>query len=159
MAPTDHNKALGILHIAYGGFSIFLMVIISIFVLGMFGVVAINQPGNEAMPLAAFAVIMIFMVLINLIIITPSFLAGYALLKQKSWAKTMGTIAAIVAGMSFPLGTALCVYTLWFLFGEKGRSLYEKRAYALPAAPPVWPSGARKKEAQYVPPLSPPDWR
>lgn len=159
MAPTDHNKALGILHLAYGGFSVFLMGVISIFVLGMFGVLAINQPRGEAVPLGVFAVIMVFVVLINLIIIAPSFLAGYALLKRKRWAKTMAIIAGILAGMSFPFGTAVCVYTLWFLFGEKGRSLYDGPTYALPPAPPVWAPASRKQEPQYIPPPSPPDWR
>ena len=159
MAPTDHNKALGILHIAYGGLSMFLMVMISIFMLGMFGVLAVNQPPSEAMPMGLFAVLMVFMVLINLIIIAPSFLAGYALLKRKTWARTMGIVGGIIAGMSFPFGTALCIYTLWFLFGEKGRSLYDRAAYALPPAPPVWASASRKQEPQYVPPTSPPDWR
>jgi hypothetical protein len=159
MAPTDHNKVLGILHLAYGGFSVFLMAAISVFMLGVFGVLAINQPRGEAVPLGVFAVVMIFVVLINLIIIAPSFLAGYALLKRKTWAKTMGIIAGIIAGMSFPIGTAVCVYTLWFLLGEKGRALYDRAAYALPPAPPFWATASRKQEPQYVPPSSPPDWR
>lgn len=157
--PTDHNKVLGILHLAYGGFSVFLMAAISVFMLGVFGVIAINQPRSEEVPLGVFAVLMIFMVLINLIIIAPSFLAGYALLKRKTWAKTMGIIAGIIAGMSFPIGTAVCVYTLWFLLGEKGKALYDRAAYALPPAPPVWAAASRKQEPQYVPPSSPPDWR
>ena len=40
----------------------------------------------------------------------------------------------MLAGLTFPFGTALCVYTLWFMFGEKGKFLYHKAAYALPAA-------------------------
>ena len=62
------------------------------------------------------------------VVLGPVVLAGYALLKRKRWAKTMGLIAAIVAGLNFPLGSALCVYTLWFLFGESGRFLYHKAA-------------------------------
>lgn len=158
MKPTDHNKALGILHLAYGGFTVFLMALVTIFMLGAFGAVAFNQPG-DAIPLSLMTGIMVFVVLINLIIIAPSFLAGYALLKQKRWARTIGIIAAITAGMSFPLGTAVCVYTLWFLFGEKGKSLYEGAAYALPPASPRFALASRKQEPQYVPPSSPPDWR
>lgn len=159
MAPTDHNKVLGILHLVYGGFSVFLMVMISVFVLGMFGVLNINQPPAAAVPLGVFAVIMVFAVLIHLLIIAPSFLAGYALLKRKTWAKTMGIIAGTMAGLNFPVGTAVCVYTLWFLFGEKGRSLYDGAAYALPPAPTVRATASRKQEFQYIPPSSPPDWR
>lgn len=124
MAPADHNKALGILHLAYGGFSVFLMGMISIFVLGTFGVLAINQSGGEAVPLGLMAAIMVFVGLINVLIIGPSFLAGYALLKKKRWAKTVGIIAGVLAGMSFPFGTAVCVYTCGSSLGKKeGRSM------------------------------------
>ena len=159
MRPADHNKILGITHLAYGGFTVFVMALVTIFMLGAFGVVALAQAPGEAMPLGVLAVIMIFVILVNLLIISPSFLAGYALLKHKRWAKTIGIIAGIIAGMSFPLGTALCVYTLWFFFGEKGKSLYEGAAYALPSPPTLFAGASRKQEPQYVPPSSPPDWR
>ena len=159
MRPADHNKTLGVLHLAYGGFTVFIMALVSIFMLGAFGVVALNQPPGDAVPLGLMAVIIVFVVLVNLLIIAPSFVAGYALLKQKRWAKTIGIIAGIVAGMSFPLGTAVCVYTLWFLFGEKGKSIYDGAAYALPPAPTLFARASAKQEPQYIPPSSPPDWR
>ena len=159
MTPADHNKVLGIIHLAYGGFTVFAMALVSIFMLGAFGVFAFNQPPGDAVPLGLMLVLVAFVVLVNLLIIAPSFLAGYALLKQKRWAKTIGIIAGIIAGMSFPIGTAVCVYTLWFLFGEKGKSLYDGTAYALPPAPPLFVGASRKQEPQYVPPSSPPDWR
>jgi hypothetical protein len=103
---------------------------------------------------------MVLVVVINLLLITPSFLAGYALLKRKRWAKTMGIIAAILAGLNFPFGSALCVYTLWFLFGESGRFLYHKAAYALPPGDASWArKTGRQLEPEYVPPSAPPDWR
>jgi len=159
MGPADHNKILGITHLAYGGFAVFLMALVTIFMLGAFGVVALAQAPGEAVPLGFMAVIITFAVLVNLLIIAPSFLAGYTLLKQKRWAKTIGIVAGIIAGMSFPLGTALCVYTLWFFFGENGKSLYDGAAYALPPAPPLFARASHKQEPQYVPPSSPPDWR
>ena len=36
--------------------------------------------------------------------------------------------------MSFPIGTAVCAYTFWFLFSEPGKSLYDRPRYALPPA-------------------------
>ena len=160
MTPTSHNKILGILYLAYGGINLLLMIVISIFVLTMMGVIAANNNSGEPIPVGIFALVMIFVVAINLLLITPSFLAGYALLKRKRWAKTMGIIAAMVAGLSFPIGTALCVYTLWFLFGESGRFLYHKAAYALPPGDASWArTVSREPERAYVPPSAPPDWR
>jgi hypothetical protein len=160
MTPRSHNKTLGILHLAYGGLNLLLMIAISIFMLTMIGVIATNNYSGEPIPVGIFALVMVFMVAINLLLITPSFLAGYALLKRKRWAKTMGIIAAIVAGLNFPLGSALCVYTLWFLFGESGRFLYHKAAYALPPGDASWAgTPSREPERAYIPPSAPPDWR
>ncbi|CAN5667156.1 hypothetical protein BH18ACI4_BH18ACI4_19560 [soil metagenome] len=152
MTPTSHNKIIGILHLAYGGLTLLLLIGVSVFMLTMMGVSAQPIP-------AGLAIMLILMVAINLVLSTTLFLAGYALLKRKRWAKTMGIIAAMAAGLSFPLGTGLCVYTLWFLFGESGRFLYHKAAYALPAAGGSWTRARRELEPEYIPPSAPPDWR
>ena len=156
--PTGHNKILGILHLAYGGLIGLLMLAIFIFML-MVGTFATDSRG-EPMPAGVLALVMIVLAGVMLLQVTPSFLAGYALLKQKRWAKTIGIIAAVMAGLNFPLGSALCVYTLWFLFGESGRFLYHKAAYALPPGEASWSrSNRREAELAYVPPSAPPDWR
>lgn len=159
MTPTSHNKILGIMHLAYAGLTALLMAAISIL---MLLVISSVEAGNKGEPLPdgflAFVIIVVFAV--TLFQITPSVLAGYALLKRKRWAKTMGIIAAIIAGLNFPLGSALCVYTLWFLFGESGRFLYHKAAYALPPGDASWArTASRELEREYVPPSAPPDWR
>jgi hypothetical protein len=91
----------------------------------------------------------------------PSLIAGYGLWKKKKWAKTASIIAGVLAAMSFPVGTAVCVYTFWFLFSNPGKVLYDKPVYSLPQGQQVW--GAQEigsqRENQYVPPKSPPDWR
>ncbi len=97
------------------------------------------------------AIVVIFVVAINLLLITASFLAGYALLKRKRWAKTRGIIVAMVNSLSFPLGTALSVYTLWFLFGESGRFLYHKAAYALPHGDASWARTASRESERALP--------
>jgi hypothetical protein len=156
--PIGHNKILGILHLAYGGLMGLLMLAIFIFML-MVGTFATDSRG-EPMPAGVLALVMIVLAGVMLLQVTPSFLAGYALLKQKRWAKTIGIIAAIMAGLNFPLGSALCVYTLWFLFGESGRFLYHKAAYALPQGDASWARLSRREaERAYVPPSAPPDWR
>jgi hypothetical protein len=157
MTPTSHNKVLGILHLAYGGFTALLMLALGI---GMIIIALANNNSGERMPAGLLPLLIIVVAVVALLQVTPSFLAGYALLKRKRWAKTMGIIAAMVAGLSFPLGTALCVYTLWFLFGESGRFLYHKAAYALPPGDASWASGvSREPVREYIPPSAPPDWR
>ena len=166
MTPEEHNKTLGTLHLVYGGFQALMMLVIvalSFFIASAFR----NVPGGGDEAGLVF-VIMTVAVLLNLIFTIPSFVAGYGLRKQKSWAKLWGIIAGVVAGMSFPLGTALCVYSIWFLLGDDGRELYgeangeRKRREALYGAPQ--PAGwaaqyaSREREREYAPP-PPPNWR
>src|SRR5438046_2651924 len=126
MTPADHNKVIGILHVVYGGFSVLMMIAMSAIFLGVFGLIAAEQPRGDAPPMFIVTIVIVFMFLAYVVFAVPSFLGGYGLLKQKRWAKVMTIVAAAIAAMSFPFGTALCVYTLWFLFGEKGRALYDK---------------------------------
>jgi hypothetical protein len=158
-STTDHNKVLGIIHLAYGAFNVLVLLLISVFVFGVVGIAALGQEGG-ALGLGIVGVIMLFFISFNLIMTIPEFVAGYALLKRKKWAKGACIVSAILESLSFPFGTALCVYTLWFIFSEQGRRIYDMSNAALPAAPPSWAGASvRGREPQYVPPVSPPDWR
>jgi ABC-type spermidine/putrescine transport system permease subunit II len=41
--------------------------------------------------------------------------AGYGLLNRRPWGRTVAIIAAILALIKFPIGTAVGIYTLWVL--------------------------------------------
>ena len=159
MNATDHNKILGIIHTAYGILSVVLLALISGFMLVAFGIIAVTE--REPLPLLIVAVVIVFVVAINIIFALPSFLAGYALLKRKSWAKTACVVAAVIDGMSFPFGTALCIYTLWFMFSDQGKLLYDNigRSDALPPSPPVWTAETPAREVEFNPASGPPNWR
>jgi hypothetical protein len=155
VAAADHNKVIGILHLLYGGFSLLMMIGMSILFGTVFGVAA----ARDDFPPVAFIILAFFLVF-YVILSLPSFLAGYGLLKRRVWAKVMGIVAAVLAAMSFPFGTALCVYTLWFLFSDQGKALYGKTAPALPPQPPEWNHGLeRDRVPDYLAPRIPPDWR
>ncbi len=160
MTPADHNKTIGILHLVYGGFSVIIMVLMVAVFGSVFGFIGNSQPSGDEPPFFMIAIMMAFMFILYVVLAVPSFIGGYGLLKRKKWGKVMAIVAAIIAAMSFPFGSALCVYTLWFLFGDKGRSLYDKPAYALPPPPPLWTNlPNRERDREYVPPSTPPDWR
>ncbi|MEP6635920.1 MAG: hypothetical protein ABJB97_04280 [Acidobacteriota bacterium] len=153
MTPTAHNRILGILHLVYGVIALVSMIAVTVMVVTMIGSAS---PG--AIPAGGIALIVVAMVLGSIVLTVPAWLAGYGMIKRKLWARKVGLAAGILAAISFPVGTALCVYTLWFLFGEKGRFLYHKAAYALPEKPPMRKLG-RTVKPEYVPPTAPPDWR
>lgn len=169
MTTEEHNRTLGILHLVYGGFHA-LIVLLMIVVFGIMGL-SIGASGGRNAPEVATAMMVfwgvfsIFMIALSV----PSFVAGYGLLKQKSWTKIWAMIAGGLAGLSFPLGTALCVYTFWFMFGNGGKELYDGQGQqfnqyqpgVLHGAPQPadWNSRTRTREYTYTPPAQPPDWR
>jgi hypothetical protein len=173
MTAEEHNKALGICHLAFGGLFTLLMFAMLFFMWAVFSTIP-AQPGtpDANFPLIIMPIFLIFMLIYLLIFALPSFIAGYAMLKRKQWARTASIVAAVMETMSFPFGTAVAVYSFWFMFSDAGKSLYDQtyartdpaRPYALHDAPPQPASDwnaqtSYGREREYAPPAAPPDWR
>jgi hypothetical protein len=135
------------------------MVLFCLAMIGMF----IGVFGS--MPDAPPPIVMLFMTIfiggLYSLMTIPSFIAGYALLKHKSWARTAALIGSVTALTNFPIGAAVCAYTFWFLFSEPGKAIFEKRNYMLPPGRQSWAYDVQNNQAQttYTPPPTPPDWR
>ena len=101
MTPQDHNKVIGIMHLIYGGFNALMMVIFVpfFFVIGAAGAADPNAPPALA---AIFGFFGVLMLLLAAVFGLPPILAGYAMLKHKSWARVMAIIASVVEAISFP---------------------------------------------------------
>ena len=52
-------------------------------------------------------------------------IAGVGLLKYKSWGRILAIILGIINLFGFPIGTALGIYTLWAMFNEETKQLFE----------------------------------
>jgi hypothetical protein len=164
MTPQDHNKVIGIMHLIWGGFNALTLLILVPFFLLFMGVIgsAPDAPPGMGIFFGFFGLLMAFIALVFGI---PPVVAGYAMLKRKSWARVAGVISACLCGFSFPFGTALCVYSLWFLFSE-GENFYRApdagvwRGSLRDANTFDWQtrsaSDARQKTDA---PPQPPDWR
>jgi hypothetical protein len=172
VTPQDHNKVIGIMHLIWGGFNaLMVLIMIPIFLL-VFPPMFRSDP-NVPPEFAAFlSTIMVLALVFSLIFSLPPLLAGYGMLKRKRWAKVMGIVASCFEALSMPFGTALCVYTLWFLFGP-GQNFHRGGGYDAPPAPD-WRGSLRDGSAydwetqraaqasrprEYTPPPQPPDWR
>ena len=170
MTPQDHNKVIGIMHLIYGGFNALMMMIFVPFFLAIGGIAA-TDPGAPAAVTAIFGFFGFLMLFLALLFGLPPILAGYAMLKHKSWARVAGIVAACVEALSFPFGTALCVYSLWFLFGQGeqfhrgGGGFNSSQNFRTPlrdAGMYDWHARAdaeANRPHEYVPPPQPPDWR
>ena len=92
--------------------------------------------GGGDLPPAFVSGILVFAGAINLAFTIPNVIAGYALLKRRPWAKVAGIVGGVTAAISFPIGTAVAVYTFWFLFSETGKAVYDGASPPLPPKPP-----------------------
>ena len=170
MTLQDHNKIIGIMHLIYGGFNALLMIIFVPFFLALGGLAA-SDPNAPPAVMAVFGFFGVLMLVLALLFGLPPIAAGYAMLKRKRWARGAGILAAALCALSFPFGTALCVYSLWFHCGQ-GENFY--RAGGGPASPQDWRATLRDagtydwqtraaseagRRGEYVPPPQPPDWR
>lgn len=56
------------------------------------------------------------------------FIVGWGLLDRRPWARILGIVLAFLALLSFPLGTALGIYTLWVLLPSTSEQEYNQLA-------------------------------
>jgi len=160
MTPEQHNKYLAYAHIAYAAFHSLLGIFFAVFMMVMMATLPNSGGGNDP-PLAFFIFMAAVMLVFTVGWTVPSMIAAYAFLKRKGWAKTAGIVAGVFAATQLPVGTAVGVYTFWFLFGENGRKLYDRPANSLPPATD-WASLNRRagETSEFQPTtMAPPDWR
>ncbi|HEY0349776.1 MAG TPA: hypothetical protein VGC60_16645 [Pyrinomonadaceae bacterium] len=160
MTADQHNRYLGFAHLAYAALHLLMGVLFGVIMIVMFSTIP-PQPGQPPPPPAILVVMACFFLVFTVGWTIPSMVAAYALLKRKRWAKTAGIVAGVFAGAQMPVGTAVCVYTFWFLFSEPGRSLYDRPTKTLPGGRPDWNgvNQQRSPEGEYAPTASPPHWR
>ncbi|HSM57759.1 MAG TPA: hypothetical protein VK879_16520 [Candidatus Sulfomarinibacteraceae bacterium] len=115
----QHVKLLGWLHIL--SHAIFLVIGFFVFVMlvgiGLFA-------GPDAGASGVMAMIGLFVGGLMLVLALPGLLAGYGLLKRRSWGRLLALIVGILNLFNFPLGTALGVYTLWVLLQNEATDYF-----------------------------------
>ncbi|MCA1613995.1 MAG: hypothetical protein LC800_07565 [Acidobacteria bacterium] len=168
MTPQDHNKVLGIMHLIYGGFFALMTILMFVITILMWLVFrSIPQDPNGPPPVFFVGFMAIFVIIYG-VLSFPSLIAGYGMLKRRSWARVAALVASVLSAISFPFGTALCVYSLWFLFGDAGKAFQSSLAGAAGrgvlgrarASTYGWDAqGAEERAAEYAPPPEPPSWR
>ncbi|HEV2800974.1 MAG TPA: hypothetical protein VGW12_10780 [Pyrinomonadaceae bacterium] len=127
MTTQDHHRLIAILHLVHGFLAaasaagLFLAVAI---LAGFKTVVErwvfpIGKTGGGADPELWLSIITLGLVTLYvigaLIFTVPAIAGGYGMWKQRRWAKRVVTLSAAMAIFNFPFGTAIGVYTIWFL--------------------------------------------
>jgi hypothetical protein len=115
-----HKRVLAILFIVHGFFQAIGMLILSIF-LSAFLPFLLTEAESEAQEILEWVLpsIQIISFGIILLLVIPSIVAGIALLNKKKWALTLMLVLGCIKLLSFPLGTALGIYSIWVYSEDK----------------------------------------
>lgn len=119
----SHKRILGILYIVAGSLQIIGLLIVSAFIRTLFPWLA-SEVEPEAAWILEWIGAFIPMILWFLILFfgIPSVVGGIAMLYKKSWALTLLLILGCFKLFSFPLGTALGIYTIYVYAEDKKSS-------------------------------------
>ena len=124
MTAEEHNKTLATLHFVYGavhGLTLLALVLL---------ILVIETAAPLPFSLSSFWLAMaaaVFVALFLSVGLLP-LIVGYGLAKRRKWAKSVGTILAVVSLANIPIGTALGIYTVKFFRSEEGTKLYGGKA-------------------------------
>lgn len=128
MTARDHNKLLSIFFLIHGALQVFGVVVAIIFLSYIANTVATSRVEGGGNVAALIVGGIIGVVIAAFLFVIPPLVAGYGMLKGKSWARMAGMVAGGISLIGFPLGTALGVYALWFLTNDEGKRLYLNQA-------------------------------
>lgn len=117
MTAKEKNKLAGIFLLAHGGF----LGLIYLLMIGLFAVVFNADPNA---PRGILALITIFIAIFSVVFVAPQIIGGWKMYKEYPNARNWGIVAAIIACMNAPLGTAAGVFALIFLFSDEGNHFY-----------------------------------
>jgi hypothetical protein len=116
MTSQDHNKALAVAH-GVSGLVIALIVIIIPLSIIIFDRDGLPQHRPEFPLVVAGIFLVLFFAALQM-------LTAYGLLKRRRWARVTALAIAVPVILYFPLGTALAIYTWWFLHTDSAKQLF-----------------------------------
>ena len=109
-----HKRVLGILYIVSGSLHILLMLFLSaLFSILLPFIFEHAKLDEQWILLYIVPFVQIIGVITILLFAVPSIIGGIALLNKKKWGLTLVLILGCFKLFSFPIGTALGVYTIW----------------------------------------------
>jgi hypothetical protein len=123
-----HLFILGTLYIALGALG--LLAAVGLFVAIVSAGVLSGDAQAEAVTSIVGTAIAAFFTLLSL----PGIVTGVGLLQHRPWAKVLVLVLGFLNLFNFPAGTALGVYTLWFVMQPEVDQLFPSRRQ-LPAGP------------------------
>ena len=110
----SHKRILGILYVVSAVFLALFMLMLNIFLSTIFAYAVSQAEPDDVAVLEMVARILAWLPAVVIVFFAlPSLIAGIGLLNNKSWAMTLTLILGCLKLFSFPIGTAVGVYTIW----------------------------------------------
>jgi len=109
----SHKRILGILYIISGAFQMILVFGLSMFISTILAFATAEiEPGKEVIFDFIASIFQFLPAIIIIFFSIPAIIAGIGLLYKQSWALVLALILGCFKLFSFPIGTALGVYTI-----------------------------------------------
>ncbi len=129
MEAEQHSKIIGISFLVHGAMWALVVALIAVPYYVVMGFMSFNPPTGAEMDAFGLVIAFIFPIFFFgiLLIITVVFplRAGWKMLKLRPRSRASALIASILSLWQFPVGTAIGIYCLWFLFSEEGQRFFE----------------------------------
>jgi hypothetical protein len=110
----SHKRILGILYIVSGVLQTIILSLVAAFIGSLFPFIASEvDPKAEQILMLVGKFIPIFVWSLILVVAVPCIIGGVVILNKKKWALTLLLIMGCLKLFSFPIGTALGIYTIW----------------------------------------------
>jgi hypothetical protein len=140
MTARDHNKLLSIFYFIQAGLQLFGGIIIFVVYVILGGAMMSTSREQDQMMGGVFMGMGVVFGIVMLVLGAFTLLTAFNVLKEKPVGRTLGIIISILVLLSFPLGTALGIYGLWFFFGEAGKNFYASLGGSGSPGPPPPPA-------------------
>lgn len=144
MTPIEHNRLISIFFYIQGGLQAVGGLALGL-IYGVVGTAMLAGSGRdeEQMMGGIFLVLGIFLGALLLVFAAVDVFAATKMRKLQPIGRTIGIVVGCLSLLSFPLGTALGVYALWFFFGDQGKALYAAAGpnagdFSMPPPPNSW---------------------
>ena len=119
-----HVKVIAVLNIVFGVLGILGALFVLIFFGGLAAVAGADHDADAPVGVAVLGSVGVFAAVTIAIMSVPGILAGWGLLKFRSWARILGIILSVLSLPGFPFGTALGIYGLWVLLNKETKPLF-----------------------------------
>jgi hypothetical protein len=119
----SHKRTLGILFVVLGAFQVLIMLLLNMFFSTIFTFAISEAEPKDARILELILGLVRYIPAFVIIFLgLPTIVAGIGLLKKQRWAMILALILACLHIFSFPVGTAIGIYTIW-IYAEENRLL------------------------------------